>query len=108
MYLIELQQISIKNSQKSAELAFYDGFSAKIGQNIGKFPYFHKIADISKSRQFNFLELGSYFNPEFGTEVSYTSYQLSIEGFLKIFTLATLSPILTQGKNWLFLGQNGG
>ena len=29
MYLIELQQISIKNSRKSADSAFYGGFSAE-------------------------------------------------------------------------------
>ena len=34
---------------------FYGGFSAKFGQNIGKFPYFHKIANISKSRETRFL-----------------------------------------------------
>ena len=59
MYPIELQQISIKNLRKSAESEFYGGFSAKNWQNIGKFPYFNKIANISKSRETHFLELGT-------------------------------------------------
>ena len=52
MYLIELQQISIKNSRKSAE-SFYGGFSTEIRPKIGSE---RKFRNISKSHIFLELE----------------------------------------------------
>ena len=46
MYLIELQQISIKNMGKSAESAFYGGFSAK------NWPKYRKIVLFSQNREY--------------------------------------------------------
>ena len=39
-------------------------FMQKIVQNIGKFPYFHKNRDISKSRKFLQVELGKCFKAQ--------------------------------------------
>ena len=43
MYLIELQQISFKNLQKSVESAFYGGFSAKNVPKYREIPLFLQI-----------------------------------------------------------------
>ena len=40
MYLMELQQISIKNLRKSAESAFYGGFSAENWPKYREIPLF--------------------------------------------------------------------
>ena len=56
MYLIELQQISIKNLRKSAESAFYGGFSAENWPKYTEIPLFSqnrgslKITCETKSR----------------------------------------------------------
>ena len=49
MYLIELQQISIKNSQKSAETAFYGGFSAKNWPKYREIPLFSQNCEYLKT-----------------------------------------------------------
>ena len=46
MYLIELQQISIKNLRKSAEPAFYGGFSAE------NWPKYREIPLFSQNREY--------------------------------------------------------
>ena len=46
MYLIELQQISIKNSRKSAEAAFYGGFSDE------NWPKYREIPLFSQNREY--------------------------------------------------------
>ena len=57
MYLMELQQISIKNSRKSAESAFYGEFSAEILWNSTKHWFWVEIAQYLKITQNRFLEL---------------------------------------------------
>ena len=51
MYLIELQHISIKNSRKSAESAFYGGFSAE------NWPKYRKIALFFASQSREYLKI---------------------------------------------------
>ena len=46
MYIIELQQISIKNLRKSADSAFYGGFSA---ENL---PKYREIPLFSQNREY--------------------------------------------------------
>ena len=46
MYLIELQQISIKNFRKSADSAFYGGFSAE------NWPKYREIPLFSQNREY--------------------------------------------------------
>ena len=48
MYIIELQQISIKNSQKSAESAFYGGYSAENWPKYREIPLFSQNRDYLK------------------------------------------------------------
>ena len=50
MYLIELQQISIKNSRKSAESAFYGGFSAENWPKYREIPLFSQNREYLKNR----------------------------------------------------------
>ena len=50
-----------KICQKVLSEHFSAIFRPKIGQNIGEFPYFHKITNISKTWQFNFLEVQKLF-----------------------------------------------
>ena len=46
MYFIELQQISIKNLRKSAEAAFYGGFS------VQNWPKYKEIPKFSQNREY--------------------------------------------------------
>ena len=57
MYLIELQQISIKNLQKSAESTFYGGFSAENWPKYREIPLFSQNREYLKITQNCFLEL---------------------------------------------------
>ena len=54
MYLIELQQISIKNLRKSAESAFYGGFSAENWPKYREIPLFSQNREYLKITQIQF------------------------------------------------------
>ena len=70
----ETGQFITKKVQKSATSSFFLAhFMPKIDQNIGNFPYFYKMRDISKSRRVRFLKLGMSVRPEI-----LTSYSLSM------------------------------
>ena len=56
MYLIELQQISIKKLRKSAHSAFYDGFSAE------NCPKYREIPLFSQNREY--LKITCHFPPK--------------------------------------------
>ena len=64
---------------------FMAGFRPKIGQNIGKFPYFHKIANISKSLARRNLELGLSVWAEIWTSYSLLKYLKTYRSFFENF-----------------------
>ena len=57
MYLIELQQISIKNLRKSAESAFYEGFLEKFSEIRPKLVLSGNCAISQNDAKSFFLEL---------------------------------------------------
>ena len=65
-------------------------FRPKIGQNIGKFTYFHKIANISKTRQIVFLELRNSFKPQIWTRGTSCEFLGSYRGIFENFDFSPL------------------
>ena len=59
-----------KKFRKVERQHFLAHFMPKIDQNIGNFPYFYKMSDISKSRRIRFLKLGMSVRPEIWTSYS--------------------------------------
>ena len=73
------------------------GFRPKIGQNIGKFLYFHKIANITKPREIYFLELGIPQKPQIWTRDTFQKY---LGGYRGIFQNFDFLPIFLQFSSY--------